>query len=181
MFKPFPARLRALVLGALASLSCPAAFPANAARLPANLAPFDPNGVCVGRADVQVRGKADAALASAAQEVLKQLAASQKLGAGDYTSCPAWLFFTVEAGNAANGGLVYAATLSLVAPKVRTSALESLRGESFDYDGGFEFVTLWSETGFDTAADAENLRFKLRAAAVSGMDAFKADWARSRH
>lgn len=165
----------ALALGALTLLP-----PAGAARLPANLAPFDANGVCVGRADVQVRGKPDAALAAAAQEVLGQLASAQKLGGADYTSCPAWLVFTAEAGHAAGGGLVYAATLGLVVPKLRTSALESLRHEAFGYDGGFEFVTLWSATGYNTAADAENLRFKLRAEVVAHMDAFRADWARSR-
>lgn len=161
-------RSLSLVLVALSS--------ASASRLPANLEPFGPEQVCVGRAEVQVRGKADANLTQAAQDVLKQLGTSLKLGAagGSYTACPAWLYFQVNAGNEGGGGLVYAATLSLVAPGVQTKALENLQNESFDYDGGFEYVTLWSETGYNTAANLENLSFKLRAEVVSQMDAFSA-------
>ncbi len=152
--------------------------PVSAARLPANLEPFGPEQVCVGRAEVELRGQADAKLTQAAQDVFNQLGVSLKLGksGSSYTACPAWLSFQVKAGNEGSGGLVYAATLSLITPGVQTKALENLQNESFDYDGTFEYVTLWSETGYDTAASVENLKFKLRAEVVSQMDAFSADW-----
>ena len=61
-------------------------------------------------------------------------------------------------------------------PRLQTAALENLRSESFDYDGGFEYVTLWSAAGFNTAASLDNLGFKLRAEVVSQMGDFSADW-----
>ena len=162
--------LLALVLAALPV--------ASASRLPANLEPFEPRHVCVGRAEVQLRGKADDTLSKAAQDTLGKLASAMKLNpeGASYTTCPAWLYFRVEAGNDADGGLVYAASLSLVTPKVQTKAIENLKSDAFDYDGGFEYVTLWSDTGYNTAANQENLGFKLKAEVVAQMGDFTADW-----
>ncbi|MFC4453898.1 hypothetical protein [Deinococcus sonorensis] len=158
---------------ALAALSV-----ASATRLPSNLEPFETKHVCVGRAEVQLRGKADDKLGQAAQGIMNQLASSMKLNPDgeNYTACPAWLYFKVDAGNNADGGLVYSASLSLVTPKVDTKALGNLKDESFDYDGGFEYVTLWSDTGYNTAASMDNLSFKLRAEVVAQMGDFTADW-----
>ncbi|SMB97547.1 hypothetical protein [Deinococcus hopiensis] len=155
---------------------------ASAARLPTNLKPFEADQVCVGRAEVVVRGKADGKLTQMTQDTLTKLAASMRLNPDgeSYTACPAWLSFRVEAGNTADGGLVYSAILSLVTPKVQTKAVENLKSESFDYDGGFEYVTLWSDTGYNTATNLDNLGFKLRAEVVSQMDDFSADWKKVR-
>ncbi|ULH17566.1 hypothetical protein MF271_21180 (plasmid) [Deinococcus sp. KNUC1210] len=151
---------------------------AVAARLPTNLEPFKTGHVCVGRAEIQVRGKADDKLGQMAQDTLTKLAASLKLNESgeSYTACPAWLSFHAESGNDADGKLVYASTLSLVTPKVQAKALGNLKDETFDYDGDFEYVTLWSETGYNTAATLDNLSFKLRADLVAQMGDFSADW-----
>lgn len=157
---------------ALAALSV-----ASAARSPANLEPFATEQVCVGRAEVLVRGQPDGKLTGAAQELLAKLAAGHKLSATTYTDCPAWLSYRVEVGNTGQGGLmVYGATLSLVTPRLETRALGNLKDETFDYDGGFEDVTLWSMGGQDIAPDAENLAFRLRARLIDLMDSFGADW-----
>lgn len=162
---------RRLALLELAALSV-----AAAARLPANLEPFKPEQVCAGRAEVLVRGTADSALTKTAQDTLAKLASLHKLGSDAYTDCPAWLSFRAQVVTGAGGGLVYAAVLSLVAPKLSTSALHNLKDDEFPYDGGFEFVTLWSDLGASTAANTENLALRLRAELVSQMDAFGADW-----
>ncbi|MDB5046131.1 MAG: hypothetical protein JWQ08_2181 [Deinococcus sp.] len=153
---------------------------ASASRLPANLEPFGLDQVCVGRAEVQVRGKLDATLTKAAQDLLKQSAAGQKLSSVAYTECPAWLAWQVEVGNTGQDQLmVYGATLSLVTPKLDTKALGNLKEETFDYDGGFEYVTLWSAAGQDIAFDAQNLAFRLRAQLIDLMGSFATDWKKS--
>lgn len=150
---------------------------AAAARTPANLEPFDLDQVCVGSAEVTVRGQPDQALTKAAQDLLGKLAGGQKLGTAAYTGCPAWLHWRVEAGNTGQGTLmVYGATLSLVSPKLETKALGNLKDETFDYDGGFEYVTLWSASGQDIAQGAENLAGRLRARLVDQMGTFAEDW-----
>ena len=160
---------------AVLALTMPAL--AMAARLPGNLVPFKAEHVCAGRAEVLVRGKADEALSKNAQDTLTKLVTSLKLGAGAfYTDCPAWLSYRAQVTGDGNGNSVYAATLSLVTPKLGTSALGNLKDEQFPYDGGFEFVTLWSDLGSNVASGAENLAFKLRAELVAQMDDFSADW-----
>ncbi|MFC3831634.1 MULTISPECIES: hypothetical protein [Deinococcus] len=154
-----------------------AAGVAGAARLPANLEPFEAEHVCAGRAEVLVRGKTDDALTRNAQETLTKLVASLKLGGGAaYTDCPAWLSYRAHVTGDGNGNTVYAATLSLITPSLGTSALHNLKDDEFPYDGGFEFVTLWSGLGAGTATGAENLAFRLRAELVSQMDDFGSDW-----
>lgn len=148
---------------------------ASAARLPANLEPFSPAQVCVGRADVTLRGKPDTALTKNLQDALTKLAGQQNLGSGAYTSCPAWLAFRAQVTEV-DGRLIYAATLSLVTPNLGTSALGNLQNEEFEYDGGFEFVNLWSDLGAGAATTAENLAFRLRAELVSQLGSFASDW-----
>ncbi|MFB9993364.1 hypothetical protein ACFFLM_15455 [Deinococcus oregonensis] len=153
---------------------------ASASRLPANLEPFGQEQVCVGRAEVIVRGQPDKKLTQAAQELLNKTAAAQKLSATSYTDCPAWLSYRVEVGNTGQDKLmVYGATLSLVTPKLETKAVGNLKNETFDYDGGFEYVTLWDAGGQDIAFDAENLTFRLRARLLDLMDSFATDWRKS--
>ncbi|BDP44462.1 hypothetical protein DAETH_44310 (plasmid) [Deinococcus aetherius] len=161
-----------------ATLALAALSGAFAARSPSNLEPFGKEQVCVGRAEVLLRGQPDKALTKVAQDRLDRLGASLGLGkAGqNYTSCPAWLSFRAEAGNDGNGKLVYHATLSLVTPKVQTKAIENLRSEAFDYDGGFEYVSLWDRTHASIAFDVENLSFRVGAEVVSQMDDFGTDW-----
>ncbi len=158
-----------------------AAPTASATRSPANLAPFNAGHVCVGRADVQVGDQPNAALTQTAQDALTKLAASLQLNGANqpYTDCPAWLFFQARAQRDADGHLVYASTLSLIAPGVHVQSLADLKGDAFPYDGDFEYVNLWSETDAHMAFDLDNLAFRLRADVVSGMDAFSADWKRS--
>ncbi|GBF06764.1 hypothetical protein DAERI_100127 [Deinococcus aerius] len=157
---------------ALAALSI-----AAAARSPANLEPFGKEQVCVGRAEVLLRGQPDQAMTKVAQDKLNGLAAALGLGQGqNYTTCPAWLAFRAEAGGDGGGRLVYHATLSLVTPGLQTKALENLRSESFEYGGGFEYVTLWDRTHASIAFDAGNLSFRLGAEVVSQMGDFSADW-----
>lgn len=163
------------ILPAVLALSILSA--ASAARTPANLEPFDLDQVCVGRAEVLVRGQSDKKLTGAAQELLAKLAAGQKLATTAYTACPAWLSYRVEVGNTGQDKLmVYGATLSLVTPKLETKALGNLKDETFDYDGGFEYVTLWNMAGQDIAFDAENLAFRLRARLIDLMGTFAEDW-----
>ncbi|THF68172.1 hypothetical protein E7T06_17720 [Deinococcus sp. Arct2-2] len=150
---------------------------ASASRLPANLEPFGPEQVCVGRAEVLVRGQPDKKLTQAAQELLNKTATTQKLSTTSYTECPAWLSYRVEVANTGQDKLlVYGATLSLVTPKLETKAVGNLKDETFDYDGGFEYVTLWDAGGQDIAFDTENLAFRLRARLLDLMDTFAADW-----
>lgn len=160
----------------LALLSLTALSVSAAARLPANLEPFEAEQVCAGRAEVLVRGKADENLTKNAQETLTKLVQMQHLGGDTYTDCPAWLSFRAQITSDADGRSVYAATLSLVTPQLATTALHNLKDDEFPYDGGFEFVTLWSDLGAGTASSADNLAFKLRAELVSQVDDFKADW-----
>lgn len=160
----------------LALLGLTALSVASAARLPPNLEPFKPEHVCAGPAEVLVRGKADAVLTKNAQDTLTKLVGLQKLGSATYTDCPAWLSFRAQVVSDADGRLVYAAVLSLVTPKLGTSALNNLKDEEFEYDGGFEFVTLWSDLGTSMAFNAENLAFRLRAELVSQMENFGTDW-----
>lgn len=160
-----------LAVAALAALTT-----ASAARLPVNLEPFNTSQICAGRAEVTLRGRTDDGLTRAAQETLTKLVQTQRLGSGPYSGCPAWLAYRAQVTSDVDGRLVYAATLSLIAPKLGTTALENLKGEAFEYDGGFDFVTLWSDLGGGTAANAENLAFRLRADLVAQMDAFGVDW-----
>lgn len=151
---------------------------ALATRLPANLEPFDKEQVCIGSAEVTLRGQPDKAMTKVAQDRLNSLGASLGLGqpGQSYTACPAWLHFYAEAGNDGNGKFVYYATLSLVTPGLQTKALENLKSESFDYDGGFKYVTLWDRTHAGTAFDAGNLSFRIGAEVVSQMGDFGDDW-----
>lgn len=163
--------------GRFAVLALFALESAFAARLPANLEPFTAQQVCVGRAEVLVRGQPDPKLTGAAQELLGKTAAAQKLGTNAYADCPAWLSYRVEVGHTGHDGLlVYGATLQLVTPRLDTKALGNLKNETFDYDGGFEYVTLWNAQGHDIAFDAQNLAFRLRASLIDLMDTFAADW-----
>lgn len=150
---------------------------ASAARSPANLEPFAPEQVCVGRAEVLLGGQPNAAMTKVAQDRLNALGASLGLGRGqNYTDCPAWLSFRAEAGNDGNGRFVYHAVLSLVTPGLQTKALENLKSESFDYDGGFEYVTLWDRVHAGAIAGQDSLSFAIGAEVVSHMGDFGADW-----
>ncbi|WP_146237228.1 hypothetical protein [Deinococcus yavapaiensis] len=159
----------------LTALALPALSVAFAARIPANLEPFAAQQVCIGRAEVLLKGELNAAMTKVAQDRLDALGASLKLGK-DYTSCPAWLTFHAEAGNDGNGRFVYQGVLSLVAPKLQTKALESLRHESFDYDGGFEFITLWDRADVGVITGQDSLSFAIGAEVVSHMGDFSVDW-----
>ena len=160
-----------------AALALTALSAASAAHSPANLEPFGTEQVCVGRAEVLLRGQPNAAMTKVAQDRLASLGASLGLGKGQsYTNCPAWLTFRAEAGNDGNGRFVYHAVLSLVTPGLQTKALENLKSERFDYDGGFEYVTLWDRVHAGTAASADNLSFAIGAEVVSHMGDFSADW-----
>lgn len=160
-----------------AALALTALSVAVAARSPANLEPFGTEQVCVGRAEVLLRGEPNAAMTKVAQDRLNSLGTSLGLGKGQtYTDCPAWLSFRAEAGNDGNGRFVYHAVLSLVTPGLQTRALENLKSESFDYDGGFEYVTLWDRVHAGTAASADTLSFAIGAEVVSHMGDFGTDW-----
>ncbi|WP_157465421.1 hypothetical protein [Deinococcus apachensis] len=163
------------ILSAVLTLTALSA--ASAARSPANLEPFGAEQVCIGRAEVLLKGQPNAAMTKVAQDKLNSLGASLGLGKGQtYTDCPAWLTFRAEAGNDGNGRFVYHAVLSLVTPKLQTKALENLKSESFDYDGGFEYVTLWDRMHAGAITGQDSLSFALGAEVVSQMGDFGTDW-----
>lgn len=153
---------------------------ASASRQPVNLEPFAADQVCLGSVNVQVRGQGDARLAESLQGTLRKLGAGLKFSSAPYVGCPAWITVSAWVKGDGNGRFVYAATLALITPKVETRALGNLKDERFEYDGGLDFVTLWSSTGYNIAATSDDLTFRLTAEVVDQFGVFQHDW-RARH